>query len=162
MVDIVSCARHPKTETALRCSRCEAPICPQCLIQGPVGARCPDCAKVVRSPIYTLSPASYARAGAASLIGGLLVGVVWITVLLPFQFGFFSIILGAGLGFAFTRILDVATGGKRGPVVVAFAIAGIVLAWSMQLPFVPIRLALYGLVAVGIGGYLAYQRLISF
>jgi len=43
--------------------------------------------------------------------------------------------------------------------VVAFAIAGIVLAWGMLPFFVPMRVALYGLVAVGIGAYMAYQNL---
>ncbi len=161
MVDIVACARHPETETALRCSSCETPICPRCLIQSPVGARCPDCARVVRSPIYTLSASGYARAAAAAVIGGLVIGVIWTSVLLPFQFGFFSIFLGAGLSFVFTAAIDFATGKKRGPAVVAFAILGMVIAWSMQLPFVPVRLAAFGLVAVGFGAYLAYQRLIG-
>lgn len=41
----VPCARHSKVQTALRCSRCETPICPKCMVQTPVGLRCPDCAK---------------------------------------------------------------------------------------------------------------------
>lgn len=156
---VVMCPRDPGVETGLRCSRCETPICPKCMLQTPVGARCRDCARISRSPIYTLSTAHYARAAAASVIGGVVMGLVWALVLLPFSFGFLSIFLGAGLGYAFTRILDVATGRKRGPTVVWFASAGIVIAWSMLLLFVPVRMALYGLVAVGIGIYFAYQKL---
>lgn len=114
----------------------------------------------MRSPIYTLSLAGYARAAIAAVVGGLLIGLVWTVVLLPFQYGFLSIFLGIGLGLAFTRMLDFATGKKRGPAVVAFAIGGILLAWGLQLPFVPLSVARYGLLAVGIGAYLAYQRLI--
>lgn len=161
MVTIVACPRDPSVETALRCSRCETPICPRCLVHSPVGARCKDCARVMRSPIYTLTLGGYARAAAASVIGGVVAGAVWTAVLLPFQFGFLSIILGIALGWAFTRSLDFATGKKRGPVVVGFAIGGIALAWATQLIFVPFGVAMYGLVAVGVGAYWAYRSLIS-
>lgn len=156
---IVECPRHPGTETALRCSRCETPICPKCMVQTPVGARCRDCARITRSPIYTLSPGGYLRAGLASLIGGVVMGLIWGSILLPFSYGFLGIFLGAGLAYVFTRMLDFATGRKRGPAVVTFAIAGILLAWAMQLLFVDWTVARYGLIAVGVGGFLAYQNL---
>ena len=38
------CYRHPRTETAVSCSDCERPICPECMVFGPVGIRCPECA----------------------------------------------------------------------------------------------------------------------
>lgn len=41
----VVCYRHPKTETRLSCSECEKPICSACAVQGPVGQKCPDCAR---------------------------------------------------------------------------------------------------------------------
>ena len=39
----VRCYRHPERETALRCSRCERPICGFCSHDSPVGQRCPQC-----------------------------------------------------------------------------------------------------------------------
>jgi hypothetical protein len=156
---IVTCPRDPGVETALRCSRCETPICPRCLVHSPVGARCKDCARLVRSPIYVLGAGHIVRAALAAILGGLVMGFVWLLILLPFQFGFVAILLGVGLGYAFTRLLDFATGRKRGPLVVAFAIVGIVLAWSLQVVFIDIGFARYGLVAVGIGAYFAYQNL---
>ncbi len=156
---VVECPRNPGIETALRCSRCETPICPKCMIHTPVGARCRDCARIMKSPIYTLTAGGYARAAGASLVLGIVMGLVWGFVLLPFTFGFLSIFLGAGLGWVFTRVLDFATGKKRGTAVVAFAVAGMAIAWGMQFLFVPARLALYGLVAVGVGVYFAYQQL---
>ncbi len=39
------CYRHPQTETALRCNRCEKYICAQCARRTPTGYRCPDCIK---------------------------------------------------------------------------------------------------------------------
>lgn len=40
------CYRHAKTLTALRCGKCERPICTKCTVLGPAGQRCPDCAKL--------------------------------------------------------------------------------------------------------------------
>jgi membrane associated rhomboid family serine protease len=40
------CYRHPRVETGLSCVTCERPICTDCLVQGPVGHRCPECAGV--------------------------------------------------------------------------------------------------------------------
>jgi hypothetical protein len=39
------CGRHPKTITRLRCGRCEIPICPNCIVYTPAGARCKDCSR---------------------------------------------------------------------------------------------------------------------
>lgn len=155
----VPCPRHPETLTALRCSRCESPICPRCAIQTPVGARCRSCARVVRSPVYTLGTGQVLRAFTAAVVGGVVMGLVWAFVLLPFTFGFLAIFIGAGLGWAFTRLIDFATGRKRGPVTIAAASLGIVIAWMVLLAFLELRIALYGLVAVGIGIYLAYANL---
>ncbi len=159
MVAVVTCPRHPEVETALRCNRCDSPICPRCSVLSPVGMKCKDCAKSLRSPIYVVKPGQFARAGAAALVGGVVMGNVWGLVLLPFSFGFFSIFLGVGLGVAFTRLLEVTTGNKRGPVVIGLAVAGIAVAWGVHLYYVPLRLGLYGLVALGVGIYWAYQRL---
>jgi hypothetical protein len=156
---IVACPRDPAIQTALRCSRCEMPICPKCLVQTPVGARCRDCARIKRSPVYTLSGAQVARAAAAAAIGGVVMGLIWGLVLRPFSVGFLSIFLGAGLGYVFTRALDFATSRKRGPVVVWFAVCGILIAWGVQFLFIDPRIAMYGLVAAGVGIYFAYQNL---
>ena len=37
------CYRHKNVETAVSCSDCGKPICPDCMVFGPVGIRCPDC-----------------------------------------------------------------------------------------------------------------------
>ena len=159
MTQVVECPRNPGVETALRCSRCETPICPSCLVHTPVGARCRDCARIVRSPIYVLSGAQTARAVVAALIGGVIMGFAWGFILLPFTFGFFAIFVGVALGYVFTRIMEVATGRKRGPVVVGCAIGGIGIAWAMQIAIIGLGIALWGLVAAGIGVYFAYQNL---
>jgi hypothetical protein len=113
----------------------------------------------MKSPIYTVRPTQLARSAAAALAGGIAMGLIWGFVLLPFTFGLFSIFLGAGLGYAFTRLLEVASGRKRGPVMIGLAIAGIALAWGIMAVLVPWRLAAYGLVAAAVGVYFAWQNL---
>lgn len=38
-----TCYRHPDRETYVRCTRCERPICPDCMISASVGFQCPEC-----------------------------------------------------------------------------------------------------------------------
>jgi membrane associated rhomboid family serine protease len=49
-----SCYRHPGRETGVRCTRCDRPICPECMIPAAVGFQCPECvkegSKTVRQP----------------------------------------------------------------------------------------------------------------
>ena len=40
-----TCYRHPRRETAVHCSNCGRPICPDCMTPTPVGMRCPECAR---------------------------------------------------------------------------------------------------------------------
>ncbi len=60
-----SCYRHPDRETGVSCSRCERPICPDCMTPTSVGMRCPECASdktKVRTPAFAARASSAARA----------------------------------------------------------------------------------------------------
>jgi membrane associated rhomboid family serine protease len=46
-----TCYRHPDRPTLVRCSRCERPICTDCMVPAPVGIQCPECARGGRSRV---------------------------------------------------------------------------------------------------------------
>src|SRR3954469_1296626 len=78
--DVTYCARHPQVETGLRCGRCGTLICPRCLVQTPVGARCPDCANVRTNPMLEVTPVFAVRGLVASLAAGGVIGFLWGTL----------------------------------------------------------------------------------
>lgn len=54
MPDAVACPRDPGTTTRLRCYRCEAVICPDCMTPGATGNLCPDCVRADRKSAPTV------------------------------------------------------------------------------------------------------------
>ena len=94
---VTRCAEHPDVETGLRCGRCETPICPQCLIMTPVGARCETCADVRPSPIFTAGRQEYKSAILTGVGVALATGLV--AGLLQVMIGFFGLMVMAAVGY---------------------------------------------------------------
>ena len=42
---ILACYRHPKVAAPVTCTRCDRPICTDCMVSAPVGWQCPECLK---------------------------------------------------------------------------------------------------------------------
>ena len=72
---ILYCANHPKTETTLRCSRCNKPICAKCAVLTPTGYKCKECVrgqqKVFETAEWFDYPIAFITAGVLSYIGSL-------------------------------------------------------------------------------------------
>lgn len=52
------CYRHPDRPTALGCTRCGRPACPECLRTAPVGQQCVDCVHAAAAAVPRVSAAS--------------------------------------------------------------------------------------------------------
>jgi hypothetical protein len=103
------CYRHPKSETYVRCGRCDQPICPKCAVQGPVGFRCRQCGLVKSATLSSFTPQQLLLGSGIALGGGGIVGYLGGSI------GFYSIFIaffaGAFIAEGFVRFV----GLKRGP-----------------------------------------------
>lgn len=127
------CARHQQVETSLRCSRCDTPICPRCLVMTPVGARCPDCARSRPHPLLDVGPVAYVRAIAAALAVAVVGGIV-LQITRPFaSFGYFLLVMA--LAYVAGGVVSWATNRKTGRGLQIVAGASIVLAFVGQQVF---------------------------
>ena len=62
------CYRHPKVETYLSCSRCGRPICPDCMIEAPVGFQCMECFYPTGSGGSAQAPRAMNRAAGLAVV----------------------------------------------------------------------------------------------
>jgi membrane associated rhomboid family serine protease len=88
MDDTVCCYQHQERETGVRCSRCERPICPQCMIPASVGFHCPECVAQDRRPMAR--PRTIADGAAVAdprLITMILIGVNAVVFLMVQAYG---------------------------------------------------------------------------
>ena len=111
---MAKCVRHPKIETNLTCSKCGDPICPKCMIQTPVGARCPKCAKLSRVPTYQVSGIYYLRAAGAGLILAIVGGLIWGFIRSISFSSFFNFIIAAAIGYGIGEGISFAVNRKAG------------------------------------------------
>lgn len=131
--EVRRCARHPDVETGLSCNQCGTPICPRCMVQTPVGARCPDCARLRRLPTFDVRPQDYAKAVGAAL--GVAAGFGFLWSLLPIRGAtlLFALFVGLAAGEAIARV----TNRKRSRGLKALAAGTVILAFwvSVWIPF---------------------------
>ena len=107
------CSFHPEVETGLGCGKCGRYICPRCMIQTPVGARCRECVTVTTLPTFEVAPSYYIRAVVAGGIAAIVGGILW-NVLLRFNVPFVPWISAIGVGYLVGEAISVATNRKRG------------------------------------------------
>src|SRR4030066_2091207 len=118
------CARHPDIETELRCGKCEQPICPKCLVQTPVGARCPQCAALKKLPVFEVSGIFYIRAIVAGLLSAAVLGFIWFYIPLS---GFLLFFIALAVGYVIGEAISLSVNRERGPglqVIAGVGVAG--------------------------------------
>jgi membrane associated rhomboid family serine protease len=93
------CYRHPSRETYVRCTRCERPICPDCMNEASVGHQCPECVAEGRRG---QRPARTAFGGSVAGRGGVatktLIGINVAVAILSIATGGVGAIAGGGMG----------------------------------------------------------------
>ena len=164
------CAIHPDIETNLRCAKCGKPICPKCLVQTPVGAKCRDCAGLSKLPTYYVSPKYYLRAAGTGLVIAIICGLVWGVAMRLVPFFYLNLLLAPGVGYATGELVSLSVNRKRGTglavvagvaVVISYLISNIRFFQGMILfPFSlsPFHLLL-NLLALALGIFIAVSRL---
>ena len=158
------CARHPRVETRLACSKCETLICSRCLVQTPVGARCPDCAQVRGLPTFELGVVTYARAVGAGVVLAGVTGVVWGLIFFDlFRLPFLPWVAAIGIGYLIGEGISASANRKRGRYLqyiagacmgLSYVVAGLVT----QEIFAYIFQSLLFLMVLGIGVFVAAGR----
>lgn len=158
----MKCKLHPDIETNLRCGKCDQLICPKCLVQTPVGARCPQCANVKRLPVFDVSFVYYLRAIAAGLIAATIIGIMWPSI--PFG-GFLWFFVAMGIGYAISEVISRAVNHKRGLGLQIIAGLCMILCYVIRSilednpSFINELFDVYGLIALLIGIVMATGRL---
>jgi hypothetical protein len=132
----MKCATHNDVETGLACGKCGTPICPKCLVETPVGARCRACANVRRLPTYSIKPVQYVKAVAAGLAIAIVVGVAWAWLRIAVQIPFFglmtALVLAAGAAYAIAEVVSRVINRKRGVPLQVIASACFVLSYLVS------------------------------
>lgn len=121
------CYRHPKVETNVSCGKCDRPICPRCMVAGPAGMRCSDCASLRKTTLYQIPPQRIALAVLAGLVTGL-PGALLMTAL-----GFFVFFVGPIYGGIVAQAVLWASGRKRGRILEVIGIGSILLGAALTL-----------------------------
>jgi len=167
----VRCATHPDVETNLRCGKCGKPICPKCMVETPVGARCQECAKVSKLPTYRVTTDYYLRAAGAALVTAVVIGVLW-GIVQNYLRGFFFILgfaLGYGLGIAMSEAISRSVNRKRGTSLAIIGVLGVLACygitwivtylWTGYVLSLGVYQLLFSLLVVISGSYITVTRL---
>jgi hypothetical protein len=119
------CYRHPKSETYVRCGRCDEPICPKCAVQGPVGFRCRQCGLVKSATLSSFTPQQLVLGIGTAFGGGAIMGF------LGGQVGFYSIFLAFFGGGLIAEAMVRFTGIKRGPIMRVMLYGGMLAGFAL-------------------------------
>ena len=158
-----TCHWHPEVETGLSCSRCGKCICPQCLVQAPVGIRCRECGRAQPMPTYDVRPANYTLGlGVAALL--LVIGApAWTLVdylLLGFgAYGSVSGLMAIPFGYGTGELISRVVNRKRSALLGLVACFVVVVSYLISRLISPFGFGVMDVFFLGVGVFLAWQRL---
>lgn len=108
--DKTFCYKHKNKETKLSCTECGRYICYNCIVQLPVGQKCPDCLKSKVTHLEKISSRQYLVAIIVALVVASLMGYLFN---LGNNFGFFyQLIFAYVVGFIVSKSICKAIGYK--------------------------------------------------
>ncbi len=134
------------------------------MVQTPVGARCPNCARLYKLPTYRVSAKHYLRAVGTALGMAIVCGVVWGLIGSFVPFIFLNLLLAAGAGYAIGEVVSLSVNRKRGTGLATIAGIAVAISYlvSLLLPWgLPFGLSFHflDLLALALGIYVAVTRL---
>lgn len=126
------CWNHPDRETAVHCSSCGKPLCPDCMVYSPVGVKCKECARLPRSARIGMRPGHYPQATLAALGSGTILGFAY--YFLIGGLGFFAFFIAFGIGWVVGEAVLRASRHYHGKETAILAVIGTV--WAFVFPLV--------------------------
>ena len=163
----MKCEAHPDIETNLRCGKCDKPICPRCMVETPVGARCPECARLRKLPTFEVGTKYLLKAIGSGLAAAAVSGVIWGVVNDFIGLFYLNLVLAAGAGYVIGEVISITTNRKQGTRLIATAALAVIASylvsiappWGSFFESVNIVHLLLGLLSIGLGIYVASSRL---
>jgi hypothetical protein len=129
------------------------------MVQAPVGIRCWECGKAVRTPTYDVRPSYYARAGGVGVVIAIGGGLIWALFNTIFAgIPFLPSLVAIGVGYGAGEILSLAVNRKRGGGLAWIAAGSVVGAFLISWLVHPFSFWSFGLLFVAMGVYAAVQR----
>jgi hypothetical protein len=133
------------------------------MVQTPVGARCPDCAKLYKLPTYRVSTRYYLVAAGVALGMAIACGAAWGAIEWVVPSFYISLLLAPGAGYAIGEVVSRSVNRKRGTGLAV--IGGVAVAISYAITFffpdvIPSGFfIIYHLLALALGIFIAVSRL---
>ena len=129
-------------------------------MQTPVGARCPDCARLYRLPTYQVSTKYYLRAVGTGLGMAIVCGIAWGMVMRFVPLFYLNLLLAPGAGYAIGELVSLSVNRKRGIGLAIVASLAVVISYLISILFLPgLGFGLFDLLALALGIFVAVIRL---
>ena len=151
------CLRHPQTETRLQCGRCGDYICPRCMVTSPVGARCPDCARIGRPKALDTSRTEMGRAVLAGLLAAAAGAIALSLILWVIPFVYLSLPGMAAIGYLVGEAVRIGSGNKLDNRLKYVAATCTFVSWAMAVLLVQI----FGVNPVVVAGIMGIAGMIA-